>query len=152
MSTLAQDAPASPQQIDDLKSVGDQCVLSGGDAVTRARALFRALTEASYNPDDVAICTQTEERVINQELLNGMDYQITLSPNPAKDQVLIKVQELANGVPIQVQVYDLNGKLFRNITLNNGDYCRPSLNNGIFICRVYQEGKILGYAKLVIIP
>jgi hypothetical protein len=155
LETLAQgNTSVTPQQLDDLKVVADKCVLSGGDAVVKARALYKTLSgDTEYRPIDDDICSQIKGERSEKQILAATQtvFEVGLTPNPAKELVWVNVVGLDTGIPIQVQICDLSGKILLEIPSVNGSAIKPMLNNGVFICRIYQEGKLLGYARLVFI-
>lgn len=103
------DAWTSTQQAT-LKSIADQCRYEGGIGVVMARA---AIGNDRYN--DEAMCPDVRD---DREQVAEVTLQGVLAPNPANEISYIK---LANVVSGQLFVYNAQGQLVQNQTLDNTD-------------------------------
>ena len=93
-----------------LKSIADQCRYEGGIGVVMARA---AIGNDRYN--DETMCPGVRD---DREQLPKVTLQGILAPNPANEISYIK---LANVVSGQLFVYNAQGQLVQNQTLENTD-------------------------------
>lgn len=87
LSTLAKDiAEFTPAQAADLFEVANQCPLTGGNAVFRARAIY-SLIDDDEEYDDAALCLQ--QGLITKNKPADAPRTCLLLPNPAKDQATL---------------------------------------------------------------
>ena len=76
-----------------------------------------------------------------------------LYPNPAQDKCTYRatLSETKSGM---IMMYTLTGKLLSSYKLNNGDnkidIDLTSLSNGIYLYKIYINGEVADYKKLVI--
>jgi hypothetical protein len=95
----------TPEQATTLFAIANQCPLTGGNAVYRARALY-ALIDDEQDYDDPALCLQHGLIYRNMQQLGG--HTITVVPNPATDQASLVLDE-AWDAPGVLVVYDAMG-------------------------------------------
>jgi hypothetical protein len=87
LSTLAKDITEfTPAQAADLFEVANQCPLTGGNAVFRARAIY-GLIDDDQEYDDAALCLQ--QGLITKNKPADAPPTCLLLPNPAKDQATL---------------------------------------------------------------
>ncbi len=87
LSTLAKDiAEFTPAQAADLFAVANQCPLTGGNAVFRARAIY-SLIDDDQEYDDAALCLQ--QGLITKNKPADTPPTCLLLPNPATDQATL---------------------------------------------------------------
>lgn len=79
-------------------------------------------------------------------------YRILVSPNPMVDQAVLEVKGLANPSGLQLQVFDLQGKLQMEASSAGPVFSiqRGTLPEGIYLFNIIQDGQILGTGKLLI--
>ncbi len=87
LNTVAQDIEEfTTQQAEDLFAVANQCPLTGGNAVFRARSLY-TLIDDEQEYDDSALCLQ--EGLITKRLPETAPLVCSIIPNPAHDQATL---------------------------------------------------------------
>jgi hypothetical protein len=87
LSTVAKDLDVfTPEQAVVLFSVADQCPLTGGNAVFRARALYSLIDDA-LEFDDAELCLQ--QGLITKRLGGGMALGCSVIPSPAREQATL---------------------------------------------------------------
>ena len=77
---------------------------------------------------------------------------VKVTPNPFADETTLEVNGLRKSAPLQLQVFDLQGVVIREMetpgaffTLKKGDW--PA---GVYFFAIRQEGKLVGSGKLVV--
>lgn len=96
----------SAEQASTLFAIANQCPLTGGNAVYRARAMY-ALIDDEQDYDDPALCLQHGLIYRNMQQVDGHD-AITVVPNPATDHASLVLDEAWDAPGVFV-VYDAMG-------------------------------------------
>jgi hypothetical protein len=87
LGTVAKDIDVfTPEQAAVLLAVADQCPLTGGNAVFRARALYSLIDDAQEY-DDAMLCLQ--QGLITKRLEETVASACTVVPNPAREQATL---------------------------------------------------------------
>jgi hypothetical protein len=144
---------ATETQLNDLLAVAVQCFLEGGDAVLWARALYSAFAQP-LQIDDVAICGyQGEERSTKGAGMGASgNYEIKVMPNPAKDRVSFVVSGALPDATFFVQIFDLNGKIVKELNVRNGEVLTHAFSPGLYFCRAHMGEEPVQTVKFIIIP
>lgn len=144
---------ATETQLNDLLAVAGQCFLEGGDAVLQARALYSAFAQPLLI-DDIAICGyQGEERSTKGAGMGGSsNYEIKVMPNPAKDRVSFVVSGASPNAAFFVQIFDLNGKIVKELNVRNGEVLAQAFLPGLNFCRVHMGDEPVQTVKFIVIP
>ncbi len=144
-----------------LYRIANQCALSGGDGVFRARTLL-SLIDPLITFDDTELCSAKSERNSKARVREGGDIEEGLStsevnllvyPSPAKDRVWIEYQlpkeesgviRIFNSIGEEVYNYRV-AKNSDNHVINANQY--PS---GIYWISLMQNGRVLSKEELII--
>lgn len=106
LSTVAKGIDGfTPEQSTTLFAIANQCPLTGGNAVYRARALY-ALIDDEQDYDDPVLCLQ--HGLIYRSMQQVGDHAITVVPNPATDHASLVLDEAWDAPGVFV-VYDAMG-------------------------------------------
>jgi hypothetical protein len=82
----------------------------------------------------------------NLNAKNGISMQQI--PNPSHDFARLVFSEKTDGM---LQVYDLSGKILRQIPVNNADFIEINdLSKGLYIVKMQNNQKIIAHAKIII--
>ena len=141
-------------QIVDLWAIANQCPLAGGDAVFKARSLYSLVDPMVKYEDKERCASEPEERAMSvhqSEIASG----IQLIPNPAKDELQVKLANPVEAAPAQFIVYDTRGRIHLEKELDLGRVIftinTSQLSTGIYYCMVKSQGSIHKTEKLIII-
>ena len=141
-------------QINKLLAVANQCPLSGGDGVSKARSLY-SLVDPLVKYDDGALCAPAPEARPQQPAPAASvakDFQII--PNPAKDELTVRLHKPLKK-DTRFVVYDIRGELHLEKQLEAGEYifyCNTSrLSTGIYYCKIESKESVYKTQKLIII-
>jgi hypothetical protein len=96
----------------------------------------------SFPPYDAWTGIETEKN--NSELFS-------VSPNPAIDNVQVKLSDMDSGI-YTIQVLDVTGKvLFNQVYSNESQINTGAFSSGVYFLSVYKNGLSLGTKKVVIV-
>jgi hypothetical protein len=152
-NTLAIKAAASidslsGSELSALFSLANQCPLSGGDAVFRARSLYR-LADPTYRFDNAALC-QPSAALRAPEAAAPLDFK--LFPNPTFGLTVLEFSTSIAG-SVNVTLYSLQGQPVLQQTAGEGAQHiileTAVLPGGTYFCRVTGVDGITGVKKLV---
>jgi hypothetical protein len=134
----------SPQQTSDLQSVAAMCRLEGGLGVDLARNAL-GLKDVDYNKCD----TKGEGRSSTSKNNIQNSTNITIAPNPAKDNFIVSLDKLEPDA--SVRLFDITGCLIGNWTMSNTLLQIPTTDYraGMYILEVYTPTKMLSRTKLI---
>ncbi|MBK8297174.1 MAG: T9SS type A sorting domain-containing protein [Saprospiraceae bacterium] len=104
---------SADQQI--VSDIASQCVLLGGDAVYRARAILNLFTQFVFNDD--SICAQALQQYGSGKIQEMNEFQVFIQPNPVSECVTIKLFSEVEKVK-KLFVRDISGKPIRTIYLD----------------------------------
>ncbi|NBC05593.1 MAG: hypothetical protein GVY26_00185 [Bacteroidetes bacterium] len=122
LSTIAQGyLPDDELDIEQLWSIATQCPLQGGDAVFRARSIYRLFNPLIYFPDD-SLC-QSDSLELRQPLKPesqppALTYH--LFPNPSQGQAPQLVFSNTLSQSAEIQVLRINGSTVSNLPVRSG--------------------------------
>ncbi len=149
---VAETPAIDPSILTELSNIAEQCPLSGGKAVYRARALY-SMVDPDKTYDDEIIC-------LNQGILyrHGKEDEVitsfSLFPNPANESILLlytlEVEQKAhliirNSVGQGVYFTDVSSKQ-RKLEINI-----RNLANGVYTVQFLSKNSLLYQEKMVII-
>ncbi len=110
---------------------------------------FHGITDSSYidttgNPPDTTTGMIAENSIAHQD--------IRVYPNPFTTTTTIYVPEALMTAPIELTVYDLNGKLLRHQIMNHTIHMldREGLSKGMYIYRVKRQEEMIGQGKMIV--
>ena len=135
-----------------LLSIAEQCPLSGGKAVYRARAMY-AMIDPDKTYDDEMICL-SQGILYRQQKPEIAQASFRMFPNPAFAQITVNYQIaedqrayllIRNSLGQALQEFTLDGKK-REINFNI-----QALMNGIYTVQLILEGQVSHQGKLVIL-
>ena len=124
-----------------ISYIANQCPLIGGKIVYNARSLCELKDSISLSFSDAILCDEDNERENNINYKNNnSNNNLIVFPNPAVDKLQCISQEFANIKNIQINIYDISGKLQKSQRCNvKGTLIEPDiagLPNGLFICTI----------------
>ncbi|MCO6492508.1 MAG: T9SS type A sorting domain-containing protein, partial [Phaeodactylibacter sp.] len=140
-------------QITALWELANQCPLSGGDAVFKARSLYSLIDPSVKYEDEERCASEPEEKPAPvQEAEIAASFQ--LIPNPAKDELNVKL-----AAPVESNtwfiVQDMQGRIHLKKDLNSGgtmyNIDTSQFPSGIYYCTIKNQGTIHKSEKLIII-
>ena len=139
-----------------LRDIANLCPFTFGDGVYRSRALLFSADTIRFdylNICEVSKITNKNSEAADKEENENM--QISLYPNPAKEQITIECTALENSDPtIQFKLYDLMGKEILSTTIIVGQITEintSELKQGVYYYKFVSGNRILEKDKLVII-
>jgi len=151
INTLAQGvATFTEAQYSTLASIATQCPLTGGSAVFKARSLLSVVEDVAYDDED--ICLRVNQRQANLEKVFS---NISIFPNPAKNEITVIFPHEMEGVFDKVNIYDALGlsvlektipEKSRSILIDTSE-----LKDGLYWVKVHVAGKKVLADKLIII-
>ncbi len=152
-NTLAIKAAASidslsGSELSTLFSLANQCPLSGGDAVFRARSLYR-LADPTYRFDNATLC-QPNAALRAPKATESLDF--TLFPNPTSGLTVLEFNTSIAG-SVSVTLYSLQGQPILQQTAGEGVQHilleTAALPGGTYFCRVTGADGVTVVKKLV---
>ncbi len=155
--------------LDTLNYLAQKCVFTAGPAVLGARGVFQKDSLLMVYQDMEATCSNTntlprlmmpesEEdsaKALTQPSIILKEEKYYLYPNPAKGKEYVSTT-LPTNVSGRLEVYGIDGRKYCEEILKGGDNqialkgC--SEIGGVYIYRIYIDGKLNNTAKLVILP
>ncbi|MFN0215491.1 MAG: T9SS type A sorting domain-containing protein [Saprospiraceae bacterium] len=143
-------AQLNPEQLAEAESIAIQCPLVGGSAVYAARALYRLNIDKVFVDD--SLCISTQERKEAHEKKPTVE-AVSLVPNPASEVVTIKGISLSKEQPVEVILFDMNGKVRIHRVIETGDATLSTIGllDGVYICEIKVRGKPPIALKLIIV-
>ena len=141
-------------QINKLLAVANQCPLSGGDGVSKARSLY-SLVDPLVKYDDGALCAPAPEaRPQQADPAAYVTKNFQIIPNPAKDEIHLQfTQPLDENV--QFVICDAQGRIQKMQQLESGQAIFSinigHLPVGLYYCKLLDSETKNESHKLVII-
>jgi len=153
LATLAKgDLTFTPSQTATLKAIAEQCPLSGGIGVYKARSLYALTVRAYYNEEQLCALGMHLQQPIGQTLSTHPDGIFKVYPNPNTG---IFILEYPAGKVAQVVLHDLTGHLIYEQVLAQNDrreeFSMGQFQPGIYFLKILQEGRIVHAEKIIII-
>ncbi|HKK79032.1 MAG TPA: T9SS type A sorting domain-containing protein, partial [Phaeodactylibacter sp.] len=160
LSTIAQGyLPDDELDIEQLWSIATQCPLEGGDAVFRARSIYRLFDPLIYFPDD-SLC-QSDSLELRQSLkpekeLPEPELAYRLFPNPSTGQAPQISFSKVLSQPAIVQVFRANGRMVSDLSIQSGvqhtTITNTTLQPGVYVCIItLSDGERLPVERFVVI-
>ncbi len=77
---------------------------------------------------------------------------VQASPNPFTAETHLEVQGLTSQAPLQLQIFDLQGKTVGEMTSNDGRFQvkKGDLKAGMYLFNIQQNGFLVGRGKLIV--
>ena len=153
-----------------LATIAYQCVASSGHSVLLARTLYSAWDKnANFDLEnhycgEFVIKHKTTNVVLEASRiqknnsstiakdLSDIAQNISIYPNPAQDELHIDIPSIAENSNIEIQISSLAGAtLAKYAWFGNGKYDISRLENGLYLCYVYENGKIIATKRITIL-
>ena len=83
---------------------------------------------------------------------NMLLYKAQLVPNPAQDRFAVQVNGAMPGIEVRLKITELNGRIVKETTVQNGNVLAHSFQPGMYICQVFIGDELADTLKLIIIP
>jgi len=158
LSTIVQgNLPDDELKIEQLWSIATQCLLQGGDAVFRARSIYRLFNPLIHFPDD-SLC-QSDSLEIRQPLkaekqLPELTYR--LFPNPSSGELPHISFSSPLKSPATVRFFRISGEEMTTLQLNTGFKSGLATNTplrpGIYTCIItLSDGKRLPVERFIMV-
>lgn len=82
---------------------------------------------------------------------NAALIQVNAVPNPFSAATVLEVKGLQSNDPLNLQVFDLQGKMTQEITSNTQTFSikRGDLRSGTYLFSIFQNGRLVGRGKLM---
>jgi hypothetical protein len=132
-----------------LQSIAEQCPLTEGNAVYRARAFLSLLTRAHVSYNDSLLCAPVSALTGNNGTYQASPVKLqkdacVLFPNPAQNEVNIVWSSPLENIGF-VLVFDLLGKQLKQEVVGAGTTAQAirtaDLPEGMYILRIRTEGR-----------
>ncbi|MCY7327860.1 MAG: T9SS type A sorting domain-containing protein, partial [Saprospiraceae bacterium] len=117
-------------------------------------ALYNSWADVPLAFNDADICgleVRVRETVAKQEIAK-IAYQASILPNPAKDRFLVQLHGAAPYAILRVKIMGMNGVVFKETTVQNGQMLPIDGVPGLYFCRIYVGEMLADVVKLVIVP
>ncbi|MBL7929404.1 MAG: hypothetical protein JNL47_08075 [Bacteroidia bacterium] len=138
-----------------LLAVAEQCPYAGGNAVLQARVIIKLLND-SIEYDDWGTCLQAGYYRLNNFNASAFKLKgaVQIIPNPAKNEVTIKLQNNNDGI-CRVIISDLLSNEVKNIMMNCTEkkvqISLENLPSSVYILKVFRSSLSIETLKLVVI-
>ena len=131
-----------------IDAVANQCPLSGGIAVYRARAIQALYAPQDYNDRD--LCQPPSQGQPRKITSNIKDNDFAIFPNPAQTFLNVQVPS-ESSLPVQLEIFGLDGKLWQQEAITQSSEIDISvLPEGVYLIRITDHKKELRFQdKLV---
>ncbi|MCC7464979.1 MAG: T9SS type A sorting domain-containing protein [Saprospiraceae bacterium] len=132
----------------DLREIAQTCLDEGGRAVLSARGLCETWLKEFYGETG---CQAAQERSAAPDMKKSTE--LLILPNPASDQVTIRLNAQSQPGDWQVQVFNLNGGLVQENTLAAGAtewaFSVQDWSSGMYVVRLMNGPKVLSQTFVV---
>ena len=152
-----------------LANIAYQCVASSGHCVLLARSLY-TICDRNANFDlenhycgefilkhkttDVILQDSRIQKNSSSTIAKDLDtaQNVNIYPNPAQDELHINIPSIAENSNIEIQINSLAGAtLAKYAWFGNDKYDISRLQNGLYLCYVYENGKIIATKRITIL-
>jgi hypothetical protein len=144
----------TPNDITILKTVAQQCPLSGGSIVWRARAMINKyyMNIINYPSDCPDLSGNIAHKTSNVSIFNAViNPTINLFPNPNNGSMTL---EYKIGKDAHLEIVDLNGNLVETYNLpateNHLEIKNEQLINGVYLYRIISNNTVVKFGKVVV--
>ncbi len=153
LTTLAKgDLTFTPTQTATLKAIAEQCPLSGGIGVYKARSLYALNARVYYDDEQLCAVGMQLQQPINQTLPAKSDNAFKVYPNPNTGAFTL---EYPVGTTALVMLQDLTGHLIYRQVLAQDDrrkeFSVGQFQPGIYFLKIMTEGRIVHAERIIII-
>lgn len=137
----------SAAQLEELKTLGQQCPLVAGPAAAAANSLYKLLTTKALPRNT---CTVSEERMQRQAELTPL---ISIYPNPAREYITVQLQQQPHQNDMLFTLHNHTGQVILQQTLTGvrNTVSTGALQNGLYFATVTKQGKVISNQKIVIL-
>jgi hypothetical protein len=139
-------------QMEILRGIANQCPYEYGDAVYLARLLLSRIEPTVFHNECEDIIEQRKHDKVKVEVKTPL--QVAVYPNPARDEFYVEFTGDLSGKSTIVELYDLYGKMVKQVRTNNETKFTVStfnLTSGIYFYKISVDNMELKKDKLVII-
>ena len=144
----------TPEQINQLSYIANQCPFSGGPAVFRARVMFEYIDPLIEYDDETTCLAQGIYRIAQQNVLTQSAISFQIKPNPATDNVTITYSAIGE-TSCKLRIEDMAGRQIKYIELpanfNSYTFSINDINNGIYLINLVANDALIGKNKLIVI-
>jgi len=151
-----------PMQKQSLQFIAWQCPFTGGNSVYSSRVILSLIDSTLYSNDceydyregSIARFSNPGDNKIKEEFtdLEKVKENFLIYPNPTNDKVFIDYNIEAN---CTFELFDILGNRLLIYTLestvNQFDFSLINFSPGLYLYKIYREGKVLNVEKLTII-
>ncbi|MBX2926375.1 MAG: T9SS type A sorting domain-containing protein [Saprospiraceae bacterium] len=110
-------------QLTSLEVIAEQCPITGGNAVYRARAFLAVLTGEMPCYDDDAACSPPPSLRTpwqQQPLVSISELELSVYPNPADRELILQWKDVSTE-PGETHLFDLYGRLVKRSVIGSGE-------------------------------
>jgi hypothetical protein len=145
LNSVAKDVEINATQQAQLYNVANQCPYSGGEAVFIARAIYQNSNE-NTSFDDVQLCATAGARAMPNKAETLAE--IVVFPNPA--DAVLQILNPKNANYDTFEIVNTLGQVITQATLTNNTIDVSSYQEGIYVCKMLKDNKVLSTIKFVI--
>lgn len=110
-----------------------------------------------FDFNDPVITNTTDHRLGHNFVTVGLwqaylpEVEIMAAPNPFVDQTILEVKGLGHYRDLQLQVFDIQGNVVREMRADQGLFLlkKGDWPSGVYLFRITQNGRLLGNGKLI---
>jgi hypothetical protein len=153
-----------------LATIANQCVASNGHCVLLARSLY-VMYDRNVNFEqeqyycgefvlknkeadfisDISRVQKNNNTVVASDLFNTA-HHVNIYPNPAQDELRIDIPTITESNSVEVRINSLGGTLLAQYKWsNNAKYDISRFPNGLYLCYVYENGRIIATKRITIL-
>jgi hypothetical protein len=141
-------------EIATLTAIANQCPLSGGEAVLRARALLRIAKPGPFHYDDAALCGAAPVQTRSDNAIQT-EGKVTIFPNPASTEFTIRYSLPDDQSNYRLMVFNTYGQMVKDLSLTGweGSQSVPveTLLSGVYQYVIKSDNSIFAQGKFVIV-
>ena len=145
VNTAYVDLAPNATQTNQILQIAQQCSAVGGPAVFRARVWYHTLTGIIIEVN----CNGMMERSADDGV-KSIQPQLNISPNPAQNTLNVQLSSVLKATG-RLEIFDIAGTLKLSVKmLEKSDHIEIStieLANGLYFCRLSENGQIISTAK-----
>ncbi len=135
-------------QKDSILTMANDCPFEWGNVVIRARGAASSFDTSIFYINPCEIYFEESARLAAPQK-NKIEAQISVYPNPFKEQVTVQLPHEMNA---QISIYDITGRLFQSITINKQQQISiptTNLKQGVYFIEVLQDSNQIYRQKMV---
>lgn len=154
---LKDEMPYSSEDIEVILGIANQCPLSGGDAVYKARAMMASI-EPAQTYDDEILCQQNNDSKRFGDAKDNNTLQLSVQPNPTADILEVEVTTTSldsNLSTLKIFVYNSLGQKMMEEEINYNEpkvYDVSSYDAGLYNVMIRnKDGVVMRSSKVIVI-